>query len=747
MSNLLPIKPDAISGDLSRNVAIDASYASVWINTYEFARLVEFTERGARKVLIKCLLGGTWRGTSLTVRVIEGAGGRSGKSYQLYVPSLPEDLRVIWHQQHKEALNPPKVEPIMLPAPDTIHARIAAETAEWKWKLSVIAPALQFGKRSRGRGAMLNKIANKTHVRTDGKTVTLSLSTLRGWIKTLEDEQDETALVRKRRAKGLRRYAVNRIWDKAAPFPDMQKSRIADEIETYTRSLWAQGAPGWHKVNELASSKLLEISRAAGWPEADNPTCNMGRHYAERFRGAKIVATKEKDAKRFADHFEPRIKRNRDDAMPMDIVIGDVHPVDILIKTEDGREITPRMIAWVDWATGDVHSTIVFLGKGQGIRQEHIARAFVAMVRDWGLPRCLYLDNGSEYKWEEMMEGFSALVGLASAFDVILASAREIDATTGDDVPEDAPEIPHAVIRAKPYNAPAKYAEAIFGNLEQYFFSMIPGYIGGDRTNKRTHLVGKAPKTFNGNEDELDAAIQEMIVFYRNTSQTRGHLEGKSPNQKRAECYAKAPKDWHLYTAPYEVFLFAFSTIERPKVMTNGIQVNGEWYYDDCLIPHIGSRLEIRAAKWDKTHLIWLDANGKQHLIPQVVTYRADERAGAIEQSRRKGKLLEHVKNEKAGTVKLDMVKEITRHNAMQDPPPALPEGIAIGMTSQVKALADARKDAPKPKETRLLPGSFRHRKTGDIIEIQAPPKPEKSKPSLDLDKLLLQSAKIKDTP
>lgn len=715
-----------------------------WIGTDEFARLVGITERGARLALVKCLSGGQWKGVNLSVRVVDGIGGRGGKSYQLHIHSLPENLRSIWYKQNQSVLKPLKVDPIVLSAPDTMHARVAAETAEWQWKLSIIGPALKFTKRSAGRGAVLEDIANKTHIRPDGKVITLSLSTLRSWIKRLEDTQDETSLVRKRRVKQLRRGVINRKWDKASPFPYTEKCRIAAEIEIYTRSLWAGGVPGWHKVNELASSKLLELSRLAGWINVNHQTCQLGRHYCERFRSAQIVATKEKDAKRFADHYEPRIKRNRDDAMPMDIVIGDVHPVDILIQLEDGREVTPRMIAWVDWATGDVFSTIVFLNKREGIRQEHIAQSFVAMVKDWGLPRRLYLDNGSEYKWEEMMEGFRALAGLASAFDVLLASASEIDLITGDEGITTFPGASREVIRAKPYNAPAKYAEAVFANLERNFFSLIPGWIGGDRMKKRTHQVGKSPKTFNGNELELVDAIDQAILFYRNTPQQRGHLNGLSPNQMRAKCYESG---WTPYTACYEVFLFAFSKIEKPKVWANGIEINGVWYYGDCLLPYIGQRLEIHAAKWDKTHVIWLDDSDKPHLIPQVITYSAIDRAGALDQKRRKTLMLQHVQNEKAGTIKLDLVQEIVRHNEMHKPQPALPEGIEIGISKRVTALVDARKSLPKPSELSLHPGSFKHIKTGAIIDIEAKQKAAQNTKPVDLDKLLLESNKRKQIP
>lgn len=715
----------------------DRGSPSVWINSDEFGELAGI-KRAARDALLTCLNGGTWRSTQLQVREIQGNGGRGGKSYQVYVPSLPENLRAIWYSRNNEALNPPKPQPVMLPMPETISPNIAAEVSEWQWKLSVIGPALRFPKRSRGRGEMLTDISSKTHIRPDGKAVTMCPATLRSWIDTLEKTMDETALVRKRPAKNVRRVIITRAWDKAAPFPETEKKRIAAEIETYTRSLWKEGVPGWEKVNALASSKLLEISQTAGWLDATQTECTLGRHYCERYRSASIVATKEKDAKRWTDHYEPTIRRDRP-KLPMDIVIGDVHPLDILITTADGREITPRLIAWLDWATGDIHTTLVFLGKNQGIRQDHIASSFVAMVKDWGLPRRLYLDNGSEYKWDEMMEAFKTLTGLAGAFDIFLKSAREIDAATGMDDAEPQQEAAKAVTRAKPYNARAKAIEAVFGILERYFLAMIPGWIGGNRMNKRTHRVGKKPKPFPGSEQDFEQAFNQAIAFYRSTEQG-GTMGGKSPNERKREGYENP--EFQPFTAPHEAFLLAFATIERPKVQPGGIQVSGQWYYHDCLIPHIGYRLEIHAAKWDKDFVTWLDENGHPHLIPQAKLYSPDDRAGAIEQSRRKGLALAHVKEKKAGTSKLDLLQEITRHNAMQPPPPALPHAIEIGINPQVKSLAEIRKNPPKLREITLHPGSFRHKQTGQVVEMATPAEPDQPGQTLDLDKHLIESAK-----
>lgn len=548
----------------SENIGFES--APVWIGTEEFSTMSNLSARGARKVLIRCLDGGCFNGNALTVRTIEGAGGRGNTLYQVFVPSLPQDLRAIWHNQHTESLKPPVISPVLLPAPENFDSRMGKEVAEWKWKLSVISPALAFPKNSKGRGAILEELASRLHQTTNGETVTYAASTLRAWIKVVEDGEP-TNLARQRRKKGVRRAIVARVWDKAAPFKEPQKRQISIEIEEYIRKLWRDGAPGWKRVEQLSSSKLWELSRAAGWNDAPYTACNVGRHCVERYRDSSLIAVKEKDAKRFADEFTPRIIRNRDGYKPMDVVIGDVHPLDI-VKLHDGREVHARLIAWLDLATNDIHVTVVLLPKGRGIRQEDVAASFVAMVQAWGLPRHLYLDNGSEYKWAEMMAGFDAITALVSGFHAFINDDatdeihRAIDAVVSD----------KSLTRAKPYNASAKQIEGMFGILERGFFSMIKGWVGGDRMNKRTHKVGAQPRAYDGTEQEFEAAIHEAIAFYRNTPQNNK----TSPNEKRAAFYANG---WKPYTATEEVFLFAFSEVVILKVTARGIEKDGLIYW------------------------------------------------------------------------------------------------------------------------------------------------------------------------
>ncbi len=604
-----------------------------------------------------------------------------------------------------------KPAPVSIPAPLTYDANIAAKVGEWQWKLSILAPAITQPKKSRARGATIDELARRTHVGRNGEPVTLSARTLRRWLDDI-DRDDLPALARKRRAdsKG-RRCLISRSWDNACPLPEPEKLRIANELEIYVRSLWANGAPGANRIEAFASSKLAELCRAAGWPEATQENCTVGRYLVERHRGVSLVAIKERNAKHFFDHYTPRIKRNREKLNPMDVVIGDVHPLDVL-KAHDGREVHARLIAWLDLATYDIHVTVVILDKGRGIRQEDIARSFVAMALDWGLPRCLYLDNGSEYKWAEMMDGFKALTGFTHAFEVFIKSTEEMREMVDCDAAAPAVEA-RPIIRARPYNAPAKQIEGVFGILERGYFSLMPGWIGGDRMKKRTHKVGAAPRAYEGETEDFERDLNTCLNLYRNTPQA----DGSSPNDKRRKFYEQG---WKPIKAAREVFLFAFSELRRLKVHAGGIQVDGTWGMADVLIPLIGKTVDIRIAKWDRSHTFYVDSSEKLHAIPMGDAYRHGDIDGAKEQARRARILNDHIRDLKAGTKRLHLVDEALRHVAAQPPSPELPEGITIDLNGQGQAMSTALAQAAA-LSAKLLPSQQRHPNTGAMLSIPPP--------------------------
>ena len=246
----------------------------------------------------------------------------------------------------------------------------------------------------------------------------------------------------------------------------------------------------------------------------------------------------------------------------MEIVIGDVHHLDWLLWREDCSPYTPKLIAWQDWATNRVFGYPVFLQKGQGVRQEHVIEAFVAMVEDprWGMPDSLYLDNGGEYNWSELIDDAMKLSCRMRLLDGDPNFASSVRARRS------------AIIKALPYNAPAKAIEGVFATLEGSVFSMFPGWIGGNRMKKKTANVGKEPAPYPGDEAAFRRSLSTALGWY-DTHPQQGFLAGLSPREAFA---AFVEGGWQRTDIDPEVLRWVFSravprTIRRSAFSLDGV--------------------------------------------------------------------------------------------------------------------------------------------------------------------------------
>ncbi len=644
-----------------------------WIPVRVFCALAEISRVSASEALRRCSDGGTWNGAALQVR-------KNGRAYEVHAASLPLPLYTKFRDQ-----NPDRFKPAQLPAttrtvtPDVDLSRISLlinHRHEAEWKAEIIAPALKWPWKTPARAMVLRQLAEKDYIRpTDGKPVSFSVKTLGKFCSDFEMGGVE-ALVRKPRAREEEhRYLINKKWEKACPLEMPVKTRIAEAVEQYVVDLWGNGAPSRDKVRNMASAKLFTLCREAGWTDATLKACDVGQYVVERNQGYRDLAIRHRDAKRFSDKHKPRVARTREGFAPGEAIVADVHPVDVLLLRPDGSTYTARMIAWYDLGTNRFFYTLLHPGPRQSVTQADIARSFFELCQAWGVPRKLYMDNGSEYKWAEMMDAFRAFAVLVKEMEVRMESLEALEARfaaedagelpRGDDVPDQEAAVTSeegAIVRAKPYNASAKPVEGAFSALEK-LLAMLPGYIGGDRMNKKLAKVGKQPDAYPGDAEAFNLAFDEAVSSYHNTPQ-RGFLGGLTPNQK-AEI---VPEGYTVTFAPEIVFRVAFAEERTPKVHSGGIQLDGRWYYDDALIPYATRKVTVRFAKWAPNAVILvreraLPGVSRYALIRERPVFGMFDPAGAVESSRRESVQNRHYRELKKRVGRLDMLEEMQDYN------------------------------------------------------------------------------------
>lgn len=338
----------------------------------------------------------------------------------------------------------------------------------------------------------------------------------------------------------------------------------------------------------------------------------------------------------------------------------------------------PRAIAWLDVATQRLHVTLIQLEKGEGVKQVHVAQSFAAMCSAWGLPRQLYLDNGSEYGWQDMMDGFAQLSRLTgAALDTRLAPQYPVS----------------AVVRARPYNAQAKPIEGIFAVLEQQVLSMLPGWIGGNRMQQKTHNIGRAPQAFPGDWESFHQSFDRALAYYHARAQPRSRsLQGQSPNEALNAAmtagWAGAPQVDPL------ALRVAFSCEETRLIHGGGyVSWNGKSYFDDALISRTGERLTIRYAKWDERYLFVFDEHNQLICAAQEAQQFAFfGEDGARTQARRAKILKRHIRDLRGNTVRLDLQAAMQRRTELSEPAPQVPLGRCIQLTPTMSSMLQAVK-------------------------------------------------------
>lgn len=338
------------------------------------------------------------------------------------------------------------------------------------------------------------------------------------WLKLYEDGGLAALAPKVRADRGSTKVAVSRRWDRAAAsLPTEVKARIAKQLKGYVRGLH-KNLESKKNIEAKASRDLLRMTAEASL-ELTPEDCKVPYNYVRAERSFRKVGQFRNDRKAFEDG-RPHIHRRPPEG-PMEIVFGDVHHLDFILPELEGFNRYPKAIAWLDMATNRIWMDIHMLRKREGIRNEYVIESFMRMCATWGAPKHLYLDNGSEYNWADFISDAMKLERLdPEAFGSV--QTRMLDRT---------------VIRAKPYNAQAKTIEGAFGNLERHHFSSLPGWIGGNRHQKKSANVGKPPDAFPDSFDEFKQAIGNALQLYHNREQTRhwGRVKG-SPN----DLYAKA---------------------------------------------------------------------------------------------------------------------------------------------------------------------------------------------------------------
>lgn len=174
---------------------------------------------------------------------------------------------------------------------------------------------------------------------------------------------------------------ISQRWDGAVPFDEAIKETIAESLKAYIRGLHKEGTSA-ALIDTLAADRLRQLTaaRCDYAPAMPALTFKVPRPLIDAERQFRNVALFKKDRKAYEDS-RPRIFRTREGLAPMQIIVGDVHHLDICMMRPDGTVAWPKAIAWLDLATNRIWLDVVLLEKGEGIRNTHVIARSAAGCR------------------------------------------------------------------------------------------------------------------------------------------------------------------------------------------------------------------------------------------------------------------------------------------------------------------------------------------------------------------------------
>ena len=374
----------------------------------------------------------------------------------------------------------------------------------------------------------------------------------------------------------------------------------------------------------------------------------------------RIVDIRDNDRKRF-DDMSPRIRRDNSKFAPMQQIVMDVKPLDNIVRRADGTTTWPKMIGFMDTGTHRLFRHFVLLEPGEGVRQEHVADAFIRMVMhpEWGFPQQLYRDNGTEFYILDMVRDALEMINQPGA---------------------------RTIVNAKPYSGASKPIESKFAVLDRFVFSQMDGWAGGNRMNKKTQTVGKPPAPYPASFDQFVREANERIDIFEHEEISSGPFKGKSPQG----CYSEhVANGWRPVAVSPCSLDAAFSKRDTRRVDRGAVSICGRLFRHPEL-PN-GETVEV-ALPWRREALPLVNIpEFGWAILEQDMPYLPGQIEGAIERGRMKKSDDARVRQLRKHAGKIDL--DANRNDRVVAlPTRAAPAPLMDVMASdQARDMADAR--------------------------------------------------------
>lgn len=256
--------------------------------------------------------------------------------------------------------------------------------------------------------------------------------------------------------------------------------------------------------------------------------------------------------------------------------VSDHHQVDIaVLDPKSGKPCFPWATVWRDYKTGlwlgwDLHC--------EAPNSDHIFLSFYSSAVSYGLPEHILIDNGKDYRCKDFAGGrrFYQRVSIDEKSNQMGAIAQ----------------LGITAHFSKPYNAQAKPIERDFLTLKNTLSKPMPGYRGGDVTERPEVLT-----------DEIKAGlIMDFEVFNSLFNSWVNAVLNTIPNEGKNHKGLSRIQLWNQENpvlrriTPGALMLFCMRSSSEYTIGRNGIRESklGSWYWGEWMSGVQGEKVYMR---------------------------------------------------------------------------------------------------------------------------------------------------------
>lgn len=438
----------------------------IFLTSKEASELLKIDERSIQRYALNGKYGKETEGYIYT-----SGRGRGGKQLKIALAALPEDVQ-------EEYLRTADARKLKQEVERESTCRAAPQQQyEADYKKQVVESYLYFSENLKRSGFTADDFLE--HWNSEHPDHPVTLSAVYRWLSKFNSGGYD-ALVDKR------------------GYSKKGYSSIPAEAWTYFKSLW---------LSETRPSKAqcYEMTKAH-FPTMKLPSLNTFRNQVANSIPQAAIVYYRNGKKAFEDNYASTCIRDLTNMSSNQYWVADHHIFDVLVNC-NGEIGRPWMSAWQDLRSKKIVGYV--LNMVSNPNANIVIDSFAHAVERFGIPECVLLDNGKDYKAFDMFNNENFLS---------ISNRLQI-----------------SVVNANPYNAKSKPIERYFKTLEEKYCKFLPSYVGND-PKKRPEKLSVTNKKVKDLDlampyDDFVKLVAKIVEDYNNTPHSGNGMNNRTPNE------------------------------------------------------------------------------------------------------------------------------------------------------------------------------------------------------------------------